>query len=214
MKKPTKIFLATAIIFNFQFSIFNPLALAQNRPGNTILHRTNIELTYNYLGSVNFKYGGGFLKHHPERAIDLNASMRIMQHLEVGAVLSLRGTSATGFSGTYPLSTAPNVDFFYLGWDDSRYHLSAGVMVQLHLNPFDKRYRRENRADLLLRGGWGLGGQVDGFWFGFGEEFRVTRQLLWTISADYGAFPIATLQQLADNEIGWRFCTGLKISLK
>ena len=180
----------------------------------TMTQRTNIGLSLNTLTSTNFVFGSGFLKGHPERCVDLTATVNLWRHVEVGAVLSLQGTSPTGYSGVAHFATAPNVDYYYLGWDDSRYHLSGGVIIQLHLNNFEKRYLRENRFDLVARGGWGLGGQVDGFWVGFGEEFRITRQLIWSISADYGNFPFATLKQVADNETGWRFTVGLKCSLR
>lgn len=214
MNNKLKIFLAVAIIVSSHFSTFNMTVYAQSVPGNSILHRTNFELSINSLNSNNFFFGSGFLKGHPERSIDLNASIRIWQHLEAGVVLSLQGASSSGISGMSNFNNAPTIDYYYLGWDDNRYHLAGGVMVQLHLNAFDKRYLRENRLDIFLRGGWGYGGQVDGFWFGFGEDIRLAKQLVWTFSADFGQFPYATLKQVADNENGWRFCTGLKISLK
>ena len=209
MKRKTIIYFVALIIVNCQLLPVN----CQPSTGS-LLYRTNVELNLSTLNSATFNFGNGLLKSHPERSLNLNATVRILQHIEAGAVLSLQGTSPFGHSGTYPLSTANGVDYYYLGWDDNRYHLSGGVILQLHLNAFDKRFDRSNIVDLVLRGGWGLGGQVDGFWFGFGEEFRIARQLLWTISADYGGFPFATIKQVAENEIGWRFCTGLKISLK
>lgn len=211
MKKATKIIIAVATIFSFQFSVFSFSASAQN---SSFLHRTDVGLTFNTLSSVNFNFGSGLLKCHPERSIDLSASFHLWQHLELGGFLSLQGASSTGNSGMYNISIAPNVDYYYLAWDDNKYHLSGGMMVQLHLNSFDKRFQRDNILDIVARGGWGLGGQVDGFWIGFGEEFRISRQVVWTISADYGNFPFATLKQIADDETGWRFSTGLKISLK
>lgn len=215
MKRTIKIILAAAIFFNLQLSncIIN-CASAQNASNNSILHRTNVSLSLNSLTSLNFDFGGGLLNGHPERSVDLTASIRLWQHVEVGGVLSLQGASNTGFSGVYHFNSAPNVNYFYLGWDDNRYHIGGGAMVQIHLISFDKRYIRDNNLDLVVRGGWGTGGQVDGFWFGIGEELRISRQLIWSVSCDYGEFPFAYLKQVADDESGWRFTTALKISLK
>ena len=184
---------------------------AQTTKNGGVLDRINMELSVNSLQSPNFYFGSGLLKGHPERAVDLTASVRLWQHVEIGGVLSLQGASQSGHSG---IATIGDIDYYYLGWDDNRYHLGGGIKVQLHLTPFDKRYLHSELVDLTLRGGWGLGGQVEGFWFGAGEELRLSRQLVWTISADYGQFPFADLKQVAGNESAWRFCTGLKISLK
>lgn len=208
MKKTFKIIIA-AILF-FSAGCLSSLCHAQSG----LLERTNVGLSFNSLKSVNFSFGNGVLKGHPERSVDLTAGVRLWQHLELGAVLSLQGASATGSSGVYRPSTAPNVDFYYLQWDDNRYHLGGGVILQLHLVKFDKRFQRDNKIDLLLRGGWGHGAQVDGFWFGFSEEFRISRQLVWYMGADYGDFPFSHLKQVADGESAWRFTTGLKLSLR
>lgn len=184
---------------------------AQTATKSGILERINLELSINSLRSTNFYFGSGLLKGHPERAVDLTASIRLWQHVEIGGVLSLQGASQSGHSG---IETIGDIDYYYLGWDDNRYHFGGGVTAQIHLTSFDKRYLHSELVDLCLRGGWGYGAQVKGFWFGAGEEFRISRQLVWTISADYGQFPFADLKQVADNESSWRFCTGLKLSLK
>ena len=181
---------------------------------NSLLHRTNLELGMKILPSTNFNFGGGFLKYHPERSLDLTASVNIWEYFMVGATLSLQGASSTGFSGTTSFSKASDIDFYYIGWDDNKYHLSGGVMIEAHTIPFSKRYMRNNLLGFFAHAGWGLGGQVDGFWFGFGEELRLSRQLVFSLSLDYGSFPFAYLIGVADNESSWRVGLGLKFSLR
>lgn len=181
---------------------------------NSLLHRTNIELSLKTIPSANFNFGGGILKYHPERSLDLTASVNVWEYFVAGATLSLQGASSTGFSGVTSFTKVSDVDFYYLGWDDNKYHLSGGVIVEAHTIPFSKRYMRNNLLGLFVRAGWGLGGQVDGFWFGFGEEIRLSRQLVFSLSLDYGSFPFADLIGVADNESSWRMGLGLKLSLR
>lgn len=182
-----------------------------SNPTPSAWERINIGLTFNQVISYNFQYGSGFLKNHPERAIEATASVRLWNHLEVGGYMSLMGASPYGNSSVREYN---GTQLYRLRWENG-YAVSGGGFVQLHLISFAKRNTMEGVIDLTARAGFGMNGETDGAWVGFGAEYRVTRQIRIVTMVDWGQFPLADLMAITDNETSsWRSLIGIKFSLK
>ena len=217
MKTTIKILLCASIILSSQFSIYNS-ACAQRSISNTtasatesVWERVNIGLTFNGTGSANFLFGSGFLKNHPERALEAFASVRLWNHLEIGGYLSLMGSSPYGYSSVHDYN---GTQLYRVGWDNNGYALSGGAFIEAHLTSFAKRNTIDGAIDIKARGGFGLNGQADGLWGGVGFEYRIARQIRVVFDVDFGNFPLADLMAVCDNETSWRGVIGLKFSLR
>lgn len=184
------------------------LAAAQNN--SNLLERVNIGLAYNITGNVNFTFGPGILKDRPTSAIEASASVRLWQHLGVGAHLSLMGAKPTTSAA---IDIDPTTTLYTLGWENG-YRLYGGLFAELHWMPFSKRHAHNFGYDMLLRGGYDFGGQADGWWGGIGMEWRLTKQLLLTMYADYGQLPFRDLDKVTENTAYGRASFGLKFFLK
>ena len=181
---------------------------------NSILQRVSIGMQTSIVAHANFTHGPGFLQKHPENAIEANITARLWNHIGVGGYLSLMGCSPDGFSHSRTFGPGNETTLYTLGWNDNNYNLGGGAFIELHSNPFSNRNRSIINIDMVLRGGIGLGGQIEGPWVGIGEEWRVTPQLYLTIYFDYGEFKYSNLQDVTDNSQSFRSTFGMKIALK
>ena len=208
MKKIT-IIIAFCLVANISFAQRSVSNTTGNNT-NSVWERVNIGLSYNTTASANFRFGSGFLKNHPDKAIEATGSVRLWNHLEMGGYLSLMGASPFGYSSAQNYN---GITFYNLGWDNG-YSLSGGAFVEGHLISFAKRNTLDGAIDFTARAGFGLSGQTDGLWCGFGMELRITRQIRFIMNVDYGNFPLVNLKEITDNETNWRAVYGVKISLK
>ncbi len=180
--------------------LFSATANAQEQ---NIWQRINVGATFNQVGTQNVQLGSGFLTNRPNRAIDAMASVRLWKRFEVGGYLSAMHSSPFG-------TMEYNDNFARISWDNNNLNLSGGLLVALHAVPLGGDFP----VDYVLRGGFGLGGETDGVWGGFGMEVRFTRQLMGTMYWDYGGFPFGSLIDVLDSEMSFRLSFGLKLNLK
>jgi hypothetical protein len=197
MKKTNKILLALAIVLSFS------TASAQN----SIWQRVIIGASFNANNLATYQFGSGFLSNRPNRALNATASVRLWNHLEAGGYLSLMGCSPFG-------TMVFDDSFARYTWDDNNYNVNGGIFVQLHTASFSQRHNR-NLPDFVIRGGFGLNGETDGVWGGFGYEYNITRQLLVSFYVDYGGFAYGNIiDNTFDDNVNWRLCLGLKFKIK
>lgn len=194
------------------------MASAQSNSNHSILERINVGASVNKIYSPNFSFSSGFLKNNPSIAMDVTGTVRIGNRICVGGYVSLMGCSPTGTSSSQTYSTAPGTTLYTLGWDNDKYNISGGILVELHSLRFNNRDNDEmNWADFIIRGGFGLNGQTDGIWCGFGYAYRINHYLSLTLFYDYGGFPYSTLNKITENyrsSVGGRLSLGMKLNLR
>ena len=185
-------------------------ATTTNAQEISFLQRVSVGATFNQFTGSYYQFSSGFLTNHPNRALNATASIRLWKHLEFGGFASFMHCNPR--CGEYSLSSSNrNFVFYQLSWNDNDMHLTGGFFIGLHSVSLKKRLDRDNYMDFVARGGWGLNGEVDGAWAGLGMEVRMTKQMLFTLYADYGSF---TPMHRFDKGVTLRVCYGLKYYLK
>lgn len=201
----------TTLIISFCLATI--LASAQNNDSKGgLLERVTIETSLSYGSALNFNFGPGIISNHPNRSINTSASIRIGEWVDVGGYLSLMGCSPEGYSEA---TTVGTTELYTLGWNDNKYHIGGGAIIELHSVAFRDRDKTNKWMDMVVRCGFGKGGLHDGFfWGGLGEEMRLSHNMRIFIYIDYGNNHFADLEEVTDNSVGWNCTIGLHFSLK
>lgn len=185
------------------------LALPATAQEKSIWQRVNVGATFNSIPVTYYayQYGSGFLTNRPDRALNATASIRLWNRLEAGGYLSLMHCSPFG-------SLCYDDNFSRYTWYDNNLNLTGGIYAELHAIRFDRRLQRHNNVDYVLRGGFGLGGETDGVWGGFGMEVGFTKQMKITLYYDYGGFAYSNIVDNVSDFKPYRISLGLKVNLK
>ena len=178
-------------------------ATTANAQKTSIWQRISVGATFNQVGTQNVQLGSGFLINRPNRAIGTTVSMRLWKRFEVGGYLSTMHSSPFGNGDI-------GDNFTRISWDNNDLNIAGGLLMAIHALPLGNNFA----IDYVLRGGYGLGGETDGVWGGFGMEVHLTRQLIVTVYYDYGGFAFGNLIGDFDGESNARMSLGLKLNLK
>lgn len=205
MKKT--IIIALALIFNFQFSVFNSL-----RAQGFDWHRFSIAADASLQTGYNFlMYNSGLFEGHPYRSASLSLNYRLGQHWEVGLYANVTGSEAMS-SGGQDIGNGQSIQWMFI---EDRYALGWGVTAQLHLIPY--KMRHEIGFDMALRLGFDAGeAEADNFWGGLRWTADLSRHVALTMSCDIGSFYFGrTYSKIMglDTSVGSRFALGIQVEL-